>query len=81
MPSISHGALAIALIVLGCAAALAKEPAPDQTLQDPGSTNQPLGGGRPVSTTIIKRCPDGRELVIRVDGRYGCAKDIVPPND
>lgn len=39
------------------------------------------GGGKAVTTTIIKRCTDGRELVLRANGRYGCAKDIVPPND
>jgi hypothetical protein len=45
------------------------------------SGGQPLGGGKPVTTTIIKRCPDGRELVIRSNGRYGCAKDVIPPNE
>jgi hypothetical protein len=63
------------LLLLSCTGAWAKEAAPDQNAQ------QPIGGGKPVTTTIIKRCPDGRELVVRANGSRGCAKDIVPPND
>ncbi len=72
-------ALTIAFVTLCCTAALAKEVAPDQTI--PQVDARPLGDPRPVTTTIIKRCPDGYELVIRVNGRRGCAKDIVPTND
>jgi hypothetical protein len=59
----------------------AKEAAPEQTPLDESALDQPLGGGKPVGTTIIRRCPEGYELVTRVDGRRGCAKDILPPND
>jgi hypothetical protein len=62
--------LLVTTFVLG-AAASAKEGAPDEPASRP----------KPVTTTIIKRCPDGYELVIRTGGRWGCAKDIVPPND
>lgn len=58
----------------------AKEVAPDQNSTSAGN-NQLLGAGKPMATTIIKRCPNGRELVIRANGSYGCAKDIVPPNE
>ena len=67
-------------LVLSCTTAPARESSPDQTPSLPGD-GQPLGGGKPVTTTTIKRCPDGRELVVRVNGALGCAKDIVPPND
>jgi hypothetical protein len=40
-----------------------------------------LGGGKPLATTKIQRCPAGWELVMRVNGRLGCAKYIVPPSD
>jgi hypothetical protein len=60
---------------------MGKEAATDQGGTQPESQNQPLGGGKPVTTTTIKRCPDGYELVVRVDGRRGCAKDIVPANE
>ena len=57
--------------------------APDQAPlpQSDGGIGAPLGGGKPVTTTIIRRCPEGYELVTRANGRRGCAKDIVPPND
>ena len=45
------------------------------------SSDRPLGGGKPVKTITIKRCPDGYELVIRTNGRRGCAKDVVPANE
>jgi len=66
-----------------CCTASAREAAPDQDSppQSDGNIGQPLGGGKAVTTTIIKRCPNDRELVIRANGTYGCAKDIVPPND
>lgn len=64
-------ALTIALALACCAAgAGAKEAATDQSA--------PIGGGRPVAEKIIKRCPDGYELVMRVNGQLVCAKDIVP---
>ena len=70
------------LMMLSNAGAWAKEAAPNQNLAPDSATNsQPLGGGKPVTTTIIKRCADGRELVLRVNGTYGCAKDVVPLND
>lgn len=65
--------------VLSCATAPALKSSPDQTPSLPGD-EQPLGGGKPVTTTTIKRCPDGRELVVRLNDALGCAKDIVPPN-
>ena len=68
-------ALLLATTMLCCVAASAKEAGPDQV----GS--QDSSRPKPVTTTIIKRCPDGYELVIRSGGRRGCAKDIVPPND
>ncbi len=72
--------LLASVLVLSCATAPALESSPDQTPSSPGD-GQPLGGGKPVTTTTIKRCPDGRELVVRVNGALGCAKDIVPPKD
>jgi hypothetical protein len=52
------------------------------TSGDPAQgVNQPIGGSKPVTTTIVKRCPDGYELVIRANGGRGRAKDIVPAND
>ena len=74
-PILTAGAL-----VLLCTTAPARETLPDQAPSSPAGS-QPLGGGKPVTTTKIKRCPDGRELVVRVNGALGCAKDIVPPND
>jgi len=71
--------LLASVLVLSCATASAGESTPDPP-SSPGD-GQPLGGGKPVTTTTIKRCPDGRELVVRVNGALGCAKDIVPPND
>jgi hypothetical protein len=62
--------------------AFAKEVAPDKMpSQDESAAGQPLGGGKPVTTTIIRRCPEGYELVTRANGRRGCAKDIVQPNN
>jgi hypothetical protein len=71
----------IAALALCCASVSAKEAAPEQTALDESALDQPLGGGKPVTTTIIRRCPEGYELVTRVDGRHGCAKDILPAND
>lgn len=69
----------VAALTIGCLAASAKEAA-EQTPGHNGTT-QPIGGGKPVTTTIIRRCPAGYELVVRAGGRPGCARDIVPPND
>jgi hypothetical protein len=66
--------------LLSCTLASAKEGAPDQP-PDANTAEPPIGGGKPVTTTIIKRCPDGYELVIRSGGLQGCAKDIVSPSD
>jgi hypothetical protein len=72
----------IANLTLACMPASAKEVAPDQTPSlDESATGRPLGGGKPVTTTTIRRCPDGYELVARANGRRGCAKDIVQPNN
>ena len=75
-------ALTTAFFVFCSAVAVAKDTAPDQT-EMPASTgaNQPIGGGKPVTTTTIKRCPEGYELIVRVNGQRGCAKDIVPANE
>jgi hypothetical protein len=72
----------IATLALACMPASAKEVAPDQTQSlDESAIGRPLGGGKPVTTTTVRRCPEGYELVTRVNGRRGRAKDIVPPND
>jgi hypothetical protein len=69
----------IAMVTVCCEPALAKETLPDQTT--PPVNNQPFGDPKAVTTTVIKRCRDGYELVTRANGRAGCAKDILPPND
>lgn len=61
--------------MLSYAFASAKEAAPDQTM--PAVDAKP----KPVPTTVIKRCPEGFELVLRVNGRRGCAKDVIPAID
>jgi hypothetical protein len=72
----------IATLALACMPASAKEVASDQMPSlDESVTGGPLGGGKPVTTTTIRRCPEGYELVTRANRRRGCAKDIVPPND
>jgi hypothetical protein len=71
--------LAAGALVLSFTTTATPETSPDQTPPTP-TDNVPLGGGKPVTTKVIKRCSDGRELVLRADGRYGCAKDVVPPN-
>jgi len=68
-----------AIVTLYCAVASAEEGVPDKTA--PQVVTKPLGDSKPVTTTIIKRCPDGYELVTRANGRHGCAKDIMPTND
>ena len=80
MRSASALSIATALLTLYCTTALAKEAPPEQA-SPPTVNAQPIGGGKPVSTTVIKRCPTGWELVLRVNGSYGCAKDIIPPSD
>ncbi len=75
-------AVVIATWALACMPTLAKEVAPDQTPSpDDSAAGRPIGGGKSVTTTIIRRCPEGYELVTRANGRRGCAKDIVPPNN
>jgi hypothetical protein len=60
---------------------MGKETAPDQSAS-PGTTDsQPLVGGKPVATTKIKPCPDGYELVARVNGQRACAKDVIPTKE
>ena len=74
--------LTAAFFMFCCAEGVAKDTAPDQ-LEIPASAgvNPPLGGGKPVTTTTIKRCPEGYELIIRANRQQGCAKDIVPTNE
>lgn len=76
-----YRALTIGLFLYCCAAAVAKEAATDQAPPYPQVDAKPIGGGKTVTTTIIKRCPDGYELVMRVNGQLGCAKNIVPVQD
>lgn len=72
----------IAALTLACFSALGKEADPDQTPSlDENIAGRPLGGGKSVTTTIIRRCPEGYELVTRANGRLGCAKGIVSPNN
>ena len=75
-------ALSIALALLCLAtAASSKETEPNPGAPD-AKNYEPHATGKPVTTTIIKRCPDGYELVYRVNGvERGCAKDIVPTNN
>ena len=74
-------AVAFSVLAVSFASTSAKEAVPDQdSTRSSDGNGQPIGGGKPVTTTIIKRCPDDRELVMRVNGTYGCAKDVVPAN-
>jgi hypothetical protein len=74
-------AVLIVLVLCFASATLGKEAGPTQTGSSDSSAKQPIGGGRPVKTTTIRRCPDGYELVTRVNGQRGCARDILPPNE
>jgi hypothetical protein len=69
----------IVFVLICCTAAVAKEAAMDQG--SPQGDAKPIGGGRPVTTITVKRCPDRYELVIRANGQRGCAKDILPTNE
>jgi len=69
----------MAVLLLSYAAASAKEATPATSSRN--EVVQPIGGGQPVTTITVKRCPDGYELVIRANGRRGCAKDVLPAND
>lgn len=71
--------IAIAAICLATAG-LSKEADPNQSSQETPDS-QPRVVGKPVTTTAIKRCPKGYELVIRANGQHGCAKDVVPANE
>jgi hypothetical protein len=74
-------AVALALLCLATAA-LGKETEPNQAGAPDAKDSQPHATGKPVTTTIIRRCPEGYELVYRVNGvERGCAKDIVPTNN
>jgi hypothetical protein len=42
---------------------------------------QPHAVGKPVTTTTIRPCPDGYQIVTLVNGQRACAKDIVPANE
>jgi hypothetical protein len=73
-------ALTIALTLLCLAtAASSKETEPNQAGGTDAKDSEPHATGKPVTTTKIKRCPEGYELVYRVE--RGCAKDIVPTNN
>jgi len=75
-------ALTAAFFVFGYAEAVAKDTAPDQSEIPPGTEAiQPHATGKPVTTTTIKRCPEGYEFVTRANGQPGCAKDVVPANE
>jgi len=64
-----------------CLAASSAAAATGDQSTSPRSPSQAIGGGRPVPTITVKRCPPGYEFVVRANGRRGCAKDIVPPNE
>jgi hypothetical protein len=70
--------MALAVVCIATAA-LGKESAPDQTDTQQTSADQPIP--KPVTTTIIRPCPDGYELVTRHNGQHACAKDLVPANE
>jgi len=72
-------AFMVALAVLSGTDAAAKEATSDTDYSI--RYTLPLGRGKPATATIIRRCTDGRELVIRANGALGCAKDIVSPKD
>jgi hypothetical protein len=55
-------AIAFSLLCLA-ATALSKEATPDQSNSQDKIVSQPLGGGKPVTTKKIRRCPEGYELV------------------
>jgi hypothetical protein len=66
--------------VSAATAAFGKEP--EQPESQATQSNVPHAAGKPVTTTKIRRCPEGYEVIYRADGRErGCAKDIVPTND
>lgn len=73
--------IALALLCL-VTAALAKETEPNPAGAQDAKDSEPHATGKPVTTTKIRRCPEGYELVYRVNGvERGCAKDIVPTNN
>jgi hypothetical protein len=74
-------ALTITLALLCLATAASSK----ETEPNPGAPDvkdyEPHATGKPVTTTTIKHCPEGYELVTRANGVPGCAKDIVPTNN
>jgi hypothetical protein len=76
-------ALAITLALLCLAtSALGKETEPNPAGGPDAKDSEPHATSKPVTTTKIRRCPEGYELVYRVNGvERGCAKDIVPTNN
>ena len=69
-------ALIISFVVVCFAtAACAKEAEPEQA----NSQDAPMA--KPVTTTTIKRCPEGYEPVTRYNGQHACAKDLIPLNE
>lgn len=73
--------LAMALASACMAAVAVAKDAMPAGQPDGAAASQPIGTAKPVTTTIIKTCPDGYELVIRTGGRHGCARDILPANE
>jgi hypothetical protein len=74
--------LTTALFLLCYGKAIARDATPEQVAPvDSATAGQPIGRGRPVTTTTIKRCPDRYELVTRANGQRGCATDILPTNE
>ena len=75
--------IVLALLCL-TTAGLGKETEPNQNQAGApdAKDSEPHATGKPVATTIIRRCPEGYELVYRINGvERGCAKDIVPTNN
>jgi len=73
--------IALALLCL-TTAAWGKEIEPNPASAPNAKDFEPHATGKPVTTTTIKRCPEGYELVYRINGvERGCAKDIVPTNN
>jgi hypothetical protein len=73
--------IALALLCFTTASALGKETEPTPASAPDAKDFEPHATGKPVTTTKIKRCPEGYEFVTRANGQPGCAKDIVPIND
>jgi hypothetical protein len=70
--------IVFALLCLATAAS-SKETEPNPVGAPDAKESEPRATGKPVTTTKISRCPEGYELIYRVNGvERGCAKDTVP---